>query len=118
MAPREVRDLDLRVRARPRLATVSPRQNLTGRPGTVVFDYDRPPRAPRAHHFCLISAIAFIFDPKQWLNNGEAHQGRAGPWPLACWKTSRCALTNRLPRVRRAHASPASPQDLLMGLRR
>jgi hypothetical protein len=45
---------------------VSPRQNLTGRPGTVVFDYDRPPRAPRAHHFCLISAIAFIFDPKQW----------------------------------------------------
>ena len=44
-------------------------------------------------------------------NNGEAHQGRAGPRPLAWWTTTRCALTNRLPRVRHAHASQVSPQD-------
>ena len=52
----------------------------------MVFDYDRP----RVRHARIISVIAFIFDPR---NNGEAHQGRAGPRPLAWRKTILCALS-------------------------
>jgi len=44
-------------------------------------------------------------------NNGEAHQGRAGPRPLAWRKTILCALTNRLPRVRHAQSSPAPVRE-------
>ena len=44
-------------------------------------------------------------------NNGEAHQGRVGPRPLAWWTPTRCALTNRLPRVRHAQSSPAPGRE-------
>ena len=44
-------------------------------------------------------------------NNGEAHQGRAGPRPLAWWTPTRCAPTNRLPRVRHAQSSPAPGRE-------
>ena len=43
--------------------------------------------------------------------NGEDHQGRAGPWPLSWWTTSRCDLTNRLPRVRHVQSSPAPGRE-------
>ena len=62
---------------------------------------------PRVRHARIISAVAFVFEPK----NGQAHQGRAGPGPLAWWTTARCALTNRLPRVRRAQSSQAPGRE-------
>ena len=59
-------------------------------------------RAPRAHHFCHRLRLR----PETMV---RPPTGR-GPWPLACRIQGIGPLTNRLPRVRRAHASPVSPQ--------
>ena len=96
---------------RSRARTVpSPRQHLTGRQFDRPFSNDRP----RVRHAHIISAIAFVFDR----NNGEPPSQDARPWPIACRNLRIGPLTNRLPRVGRSHASPVSPQDDLMGLRR
>ena len=43
--------------------------------------------------------------------NDIRKRGRAGPWPLSWWTTSRCDLTNRLPRVRHVQSSPAPGRE-------